>query len=317
MQATRIFNSADQARDRSFGVAEQTGVIAILLLAGIMSFRPVGDTGLDQAEFDQDRLNWSDEADIVVAGDSRVQIGVDPAVMEQSLTGQRVLNFGFPSVGWTPCYLNAVVQVLHKEGSNRTVILGLTPYSFTPAAARKNGFVAARSSPRSKSLIPLFATRGLSRMRIGTAIKSLVMMRSPVSHLNSIKPNGHWAFDLVTRDPNHELDTYRRHYAGENCFDTEQLEHVVNFILNCRKQRIRVLCFRPPTTEKMRVLEDEFSGYIESDIQAAVKSAGGEWCSLPPTDWITSDGSHLVDSSVGRLSLLLACFVSTSNNDQN
>ena len=123
------------------------GVLSVLaiLLGGwaIPDFEPgrVRYSGLVREEYWRIKMNWHHCADIVLAGDSRIQVGVSPERMNRQLPGLRILNYGFGRVGYSQEYLRAVEALLDPASSDRTIVLGITPSALLKVSQQNNVFL--------------------------------------------------------------------------------------------------------------------------------------------------------------------------------
>lgn len=58
--------------------------------------------------------------------------GVSPSQMQQILNNKRIVNYGFGCGNlYVSEYLESIKQVLNPQSEYKTIILGITPQSFT------------------------------------------------------------------------------------------------------------------------------------------------------------------------------------------
>ena len=82
--------------------------------------------------FWQHKIFPNQQFDVVIAGDSRIYRGIDPASIESVLSKNgpvRVFNFGFSSVGLDSAYLQDAVCLIDTSSARPILILGVSPSS--------------------------------------------------------------------------------------------------------------------------------------------------------------------------------------------
>lgn len=115
-----------------------------------------------------EKLRWGPQADVVVAGDSRVYRGVDPSQLQAGGVG---LNFGFSSGKFTKSYLDHAAALLDPDGA-RVLVLGVSIFSIERDGAEQSGYaVATENLARLRLPVPL--ARFLSEWEIALEPVSL------------------------------------------------------------------------------------------------------------------------------------------------
>ena len=131
-----------------------TLVLAATMCAGMLMAWPRDERGVPKERFWLVKAGWHHEADILATGDSRVYRGVSPDTIRGALdSGERVLNFGFSANGYGAAYLDAVERALDPAAAQPTLLLGVTPWSLTPRAIAKNGFLEASDLPAKERVV--------------------------------------------------------------------------------------------------------------------------------------------------------------------
>ena len=138
-------------------LAERTAValvVAIVVTVAIGQWRPIehADTLLP-TQYWAIKMEWKACADVVLAGDSRINAGLAPTEMAGSLPDRRILNFGFYAVAFTPQYLEAIEDVLDPDSGEPIIVLGISPHSLSPRGARNNQFITEKKSPQNRSAL--------------------------------------------------------------------------------------------------------------------------------------------------------------------
>ncbi|MDA3926279.1 MAG: hypothetical protein PF904_16410 [Kiritimatiellae bacterium] len=141
-------------RDRCFW-----SLILSLLLIGV--FGVVKPEPLDPKVANRDVRNWfwankvhnSMAYDLLLLGDSRLYRGVSPAVMKDVLgKDYQILNFGFSSGGLNSRMFREADKRFAKDGSGKTVVMAVTPYSLTVDAAKNEHFLQEFTRPKEQVL---------------------------------------------------------------------------------------------------------------------------------------------------------------------
>jgi len=286
-------------------VNKRRTLVALLLAAVLVVptglYRQRGEGGLPAFQYDALRRNWLHRADVVLAGDSRVQRGLCPAVMTPALRAQRVLNFAYPNSALVPRYLARVESVLDPHGAGRAVVLGVTPHSLTSRSVRISEFLAERERPAPRlALEPIewlfepYSLDVLSRELCGQT-------RRGESYLAADGWRGATAHVI---DPEQESDRLRDLFdRGQACpVSAEIIDGLVAQVARWSRKGIRVYAFRPPTTPKTVALEDKLYHFDQGRFVSRFEAAGGVWIDVDPAAYATYDGNHLQGPAAVRLS---------------
>lgn len=302
-------------RERT-AVAGVLSVLAILLAGwAIPDFEPgrVRYSGLLRQEYWRIKMNWRHCADIVLAGDSRIQVGVSPEQMNRQLPGLRIINYGFGRVGYSQEYLRAVEALLDPAGSDRIIVLGVTPSSLLQVSQQNNVFLeklrrrrtageaGSAEVPFWKKHFPvchrfLQPRRGLRDVQLTFGKDKLFM---------EFFADGWLATYAVPPDPDGGGRTYRAIFAKHKV-QPESIDRLLKAVRRWRREGITVYGVRVPTRPRLLALENELSGLDAELFQAAFEQAGGRWLSFDGEGYRCYDGSHLDRRSARRFSEALA-----------
>ena len=305
---TSRFGKAMRAllRDRS--------VVALLLTAaivgGIFLIRHQRKTTLFPDQYWAMKASWEHCADVVLAGDSRMNMGACPEAMQQALPGRTILNFGFFGTGYSPEYLQRTRNVLREDGS-RIIVLGITPHSLTSSALVNNGFIQVmRDFGPGKGWGVAEEVRAaidvLSEpVTFENAVNAMVHWNKNVrSHTNDYRPDG-WMEVRKMRDDTSQVDDYEIMFKSDKT-QPAVIERLLEQVRQWRKQGIHVYAFRVPTCPQMYALENRLSEFNEQTFTAGLEQAGGAWLSMNQTGYHSFDGSHLRFDAAIQLSQDLA-----------
>jgi len=273
----------------------KTFVLALMLIAAMGLLRPDKPEGVPGKRFWAMKISWKDYADIVVTGDSRVLGGISPARMEKTLSGRRIVNYGFVNNLYDPEYLDAIDQVLRARSEFKTVILGITPHSLTDDPDILGQFSELkRLSKRDLFMDIHFA--GLmdffDYMSFRDALLGLFPGLAKSHTRREFFADGWLAYSKHPPGEKRELKKYRRMY--EKCrVSPAVVDNVMNDVTRWTASGIRVYGVLIPTCREMVALENALSGFNRADFADAFRAAGGVWIDMDQAAYDSFDGSHL------------------------
>jgi hypothetical protein len=269
-----------------------TLVLGAVSLVLTMIYAEHDVTGLPTDVFWENKISWQARADCVLAGDSRVFIGVSPAAMAPELQGRRIVNYGFSACGYDRAYLSAIARVLDPAGRRPTIILGITPHSLTRRATARSEFLRRINKPAGGPTYWETLEWQFRPFSLANAVVPLFPDCRAEHYYRHHVADGWAAASYVPEDPRLSLSRYRRTFTGQQV-DPPMIEDVLRYAGAWTVRGIRVYAFRPPTTRKMVELEDALSGFRESEFVARFTAAGGVWLDTDQFGYTTYDGGHL------------------------
>lgn len=248
---------------------------------------------------------------IVAAGDSRVYRGVSPEVMNEVLSGYRIINFGYGSAGFSKLMLQEIDKRIDYSADNKVVVLGITPLSLTNEGF-KNWHLTFELKTKKEELMELIYFKHVLQFFIPFTFKKFEDKIKGKEFVTSLTqeymPSG-WVASSESRPwPSAAIQSYKtrfiRNQVTEDNINTlmEQVEIWVD-------KGVKVLGMRPPTTHEMVALEDSVSGYNEAQIRAIFSQKGGVWLDFSSDDYYSYDGSHLQKESAINFSRDIACSI--------
>lgn len=293
----------DRLRERSVITVLTAGFL--ILVAAL--FRQSDVSGMNPREYWNAKLNWQANADVIIAGDSRVNNAVSPAAMKKILPGRHILNYAFSAVGYSADYFDAIERVLNPASPHKTIILGISPRSLTPSSLEKNGFFELKATKKSNRTLQtisqwLYYVEPLSDKDLNL----IPLARHPeYKYLVCYHPDGWEATEQIPPHPVAPLEEYQR-FFHQNRVTEQIIDQLLTRIKKWSDNGVRVYCFRPPTTAPVVVVEDNVSGFDVDNFKAQVARCGGVWIDLDQSAYQTYDGSHLQYNSARQFSLDLA-----------
>ncbi len=318
-----MFSLNNRETSRTTGAAwrvllEPTALTLILSLGAILlagrwlpDFQPGRTTylGLPSKDYWRIKMNWNACADVVLAGDSRIQVGVSPAHMADGERGLRIVNYAFAHAGYSQGYLDAVESVLDPKSPNRTIVLGITPLSLTSISEGQNEFLTQMKRKREGRLgrsdrrdfweehFPA-AWRFLQPRR---SIRDFQLTFSKGRYFIEYRRDGWLAARAEPPRPDGGVATYRKKFRRHKVRQ-EIAERVIRQVEKWRRDGIAVYGVRTPTNPAVRELENTASGFDAQGFAAAFEKVGGTWVVFDLDGWLCYDGTHLDRESAVRFS---------------
>lgn len=245
---------------------------------------------------------------MVIGGDSRVFRGISPDHFESGFNGYEAYNFAFWSNGMGRVYLEGMEKKIDTASDLRMIILGVTPYSLTPKAARCEHYRWETGKPKEQVLQTLYLSR-VQEVFVPYGVIELadkVRGRSKPANYRIIYHSNGWVESYwIEPDTSYSARFYEDIFT-DNAVSEEVIEVLLEFVERWTKMGIHVVGFRPPTSHTIRNLEHERGGFVEEDFVELFTAAGGIWIPLSPDAYQTFDGNHLEHQSAMRLSADLA-----------
>lgn len=257
----------------------------------------------------QKEYNWaykthtSDKFDIVAVGDSRVNIGIVPSVIEEEL-GLRTLNFGYSAAGLTQELILGAVDKLDRSGA-KILLLGISPASLSSARCENESF---------------HEWQNLTSYQFWkiTTFNELMYYFDPISPIDYVYgwidkkqglytqygENGWRSVEIYPRD-RRALVGYQS-VLGDSPISQEVIENLLVTIDSCVKRDVRVVAFRVPSIPEMWALEDSLSRFDTFRIPEGIVNNGGEWIEFETGFYESVDASHLARNSAFLFSQVLA-----------
>jgi len=257
---------------------------------------------------DRTRLDWSHTSNTLLMGDSRVQVGVDPAQLVEHIPGCDAQNFGFAGVASTHHYYQYANKVLRKAGPRR-IIYGITPRSFTHDALASNAFreLLNKLDLQKNSLADTFELDVISTgMLRPWNLKGLKLFKKKhnTKTVSAVHKDGFIAIESAQMRPEKSIPSHTKLFTDHKVLPELQKQFFEQ-VKQWTDEGIRVYCLRIPITQKLYDLEDLLSGFKQQSFAESVQNAGGVWLDFP-MKYESFDGSHLTASAAKQFSRDLA-----------
>lgn len=273
-------------------------VFSALLLK--VSLPAQNNSGQEIERFWIKKTHKNNSKNIIVCGDSRIYRGVSTEKLIAS-SGRKFtgINFGYSSAGYSEKYLDLALSKFDKDGEHKILILGITPHSLTKEACineQLTGFLKMSNFEVNKKLY-LYPVTEFFPARKPSEIK--VTKNNYVQKFNA---DGWVASYKINANPEEALTSYKKTFSKYKVNSEVVNRFLVKIKEISSKKGITVIAFRPPTSVKMRRLEDEISGFDELYIRKQLKDMGVRWVTFNNSDYESYDGSHLHYKSAEKLS---------------
>jgi hypothetical protein len=186
------------------------------------------------------------------------------------------------------------------------MVLGVTPHSLTPSAAKNEFFNEKRHKRIDHIFICIFLPQ-LENFFAPIQMSDLFKKKKLPDrcYYQNFHDDGWVASWTVPEDVREALGPYREAFRN-NKVDPELVKGVMDQTRNWVSRGIAVYAFRPPTTQAMSNLEDAVSGFNEASFVRQFKAAGGIWLPVRMDSYHSYDGSHLGKDSAIKFSEDLA-----------
>ena len=247
--------------------------VALATIAVIVLVRPVKQQGIRESLFWYLKVYPLTKYQVVVAGDSRVLQGVDPASMKEALGGSiEIVNVGFRSASFVREYMDFARSRL-RNGSKKVLLLGITANAFTPQSMTDNGFIEQQklgaSRPYQFPLWWVVLERKFQPFAL-REILGLVRGRTKPGNYETFHDNGWLEADVIPRNPEAAFALYRRRFIG-NRVDQEAIAALITQVREVVDAGVATIAFEPPVPNEMQAIEDEHSGFVHGCFRFAFR----------------------------------------------
>lgn len=240
--------------------------------------------------------------DIVLAGNSRVYLGLSPHHMSKACSNQRVFNFGFVACSLDRRYLEHAVSLLAPDSPNPTLVLGLCPHVLIkPGGNNGYKYWASQELPERGSLLQQIWRDNLSgKAFIKTNARNLLNLARGLP-LNRYFDNG-WEACLPLRKPSDRYIKVAARLAQNKQVNPGMVDELLEVTSELHQRGVTVLAYRPPSAAHLCQLEENSSGLDFEDFTQRFQQVGGRWLHINPEEYRTFDGAHLDFRNAARLS---------------
>ena len=249
--------------------------------------------------------------DVVFVGDSRTYRGISPESMAEGLQGFRILNFGYSS-GSLSALMLAEAESRLDAGGRRIIVLGVTPSSLTPRAARDEQYRQEKNRTSSEVLENIYMAPFLKYFDPTTPIRFFEEIGSRKARFREAFHESGWiAGWKEPAGPPDPIGVFANLFT-DNPVSPVLVDNVLRQTEAWTREGIRVYAFRPPTSRNMTDMEIRRSGFDETTFRQRFIRAGGVWIDVDRPGYRSYDHSHLDKESAETLSRLVAEIIGRS-----
>jgi hypothetical protein len=268
------------------------------------SLRPEQSSGLFPDQYWALKSRWRNCADIVLAGDSRVLIGLSPVEMNKTLKNKRIYNYGFGDTWFSGKYLEAVENVLDHNSNDKTIILAITPHSLTKRYDNTGNFFEKLGLSEQEKFMHIHFGRIMhffEPLSFKEALEGLIPAMADSHTIRKYYRDGWISVHKEPAEETRESKRYRGFYT-ERTVSSENISLLMQYIAEWKSRDIKVFGLLFPTCKPMYELENQLSGFNEKEFISQFERAGGKWIYVNQTACTSFDGSHLQQESAERFS---------------
>jgi hypothetical protein len=267
-------------------------VLTLLGLLAMVELWPRKVTGMPEARWNQIKVDWRAEADVLILGDSRGNSSVLPKVMLELMPEQRIKNFAFPGSAYVDGYVEAGLKALDPKSKDPIVIFTFSSKTLT---TNREGW-------------PPVMERGWSEVWKWRHIPNLMAAFEPVpkwEFINTARGQSHLGLWREFREDGSYIGgaTWKKRpptieeaeaVIGKHRVDEAIIAGVMTDVATLRARGIRVFGVRTPSSIAIEALENRLQEMNEPELVRRFTEAGGTWIDVPDRDaYKTYDLSHL------------------------
>lgn len=298
----------------------KTLFLAVVLMLVMGSLRPEKPKGLYPGLYWAEKAAWEYCCDMVLAGDSRVLMGLSPAEMRKHLGDINICNFGFGGTWYSEEYIAMIEKLLDPQSSRKSIVLGISPHSLTRRDDKSgNFFETAALSKRDIFIERCFAPVifFFEPMSLKDAMEGLFPSLAESQTNRHYYPDGWISMNKFPTRIDRELKKYRGYYEQRKV-DQNSIENILKAVSEWTNDNIRVYGYVPPSCIEMYEMEAQISGFDEENFTARFEKAGGIWVDVDHEGHDSFDGSHLQDTAALKFSEYFAKYIlSVEKNNRN
>jgi hypothetical protein len=256
---------------------------------------PLDRDSTDEARFYMVKTHGGQQCDVIVIGDSRALRDVSPQELARSLPGQRIFNFAYNSGGLNAEMYAAAAERLDPAANAPMVTIAVTPLSLMTAKARNEQYHEVLHKSRDERWLMLHAPgllRWFQPVRPAEVVRPLLGVAPHSLYHQEFHDDG-WIGSLrQPENPGEAFGIYEVELSGKTT-DPVLVRELLDQTRAWTRAGVRVVGFRPPTTDEVEGLENRLLGFDEKALAVEFAAAGGIWLDFANTPYQTYDGSHL------------------------
>jgi len=252
------------------------------------------------------KTHTKNKYDFIVSGDSRTYVGVSPEIISDSLNLSG-LNLSYASVGFSKLFLDKIEEKIDKDSENKTIILGITPSSFTKKASW-NSHLRIEEKRKKEEVLETMYLSNIKNTFTATSPNEIWKIITSQERKEQIKEyhikSGWIPCNIFYFDDAHSLYSYKKRFLKTE-ISQKVLDEFFLKLNEWKEKGIKVYAFQPPVSYNLSQLENSFTTFNWDSFIKKFISAGGEWINLKG-HYHSYDGSHINKASAIKLSSEIA-----------
>ncbi len=248
----------------------------------------------------QSKIRIRKKGNILLLGDSRINHGLSPTIIQAQLPegSWRGFNLGFNGGGLNPTIFEFAESRLDQDPGTKIIVLGVTPGSLTLQSSKNHQFEQLQRRSWLTAMAYMFFPT-----IVGTLSKEPVSLENELFYgLGEFHEDG-WegALRLPNEWPDAWLPGMRRLFDKDR-IRPELWDGLMEQTRKWSNQGIYVIGFRPPTSAAMIEIENKNGNFDVARFEQEFEAHGGHWISIDASRYRPYDNSHLPLSEAIRLS---------------
>lgn len=268
-------------------------------------------------QFWQLKISQPPVHDLVLAGNSRIFLGLSPQHMAQALPCRKIYNFAFVACSLDRDYLEHASRLLDPRSNAPGLALCLSPHGFMRRTRtnQKHGYLywSSQKTPDHHLLLQQITRDNLWGVALARSASRNLLRLLRRKPLSSYSNNGWEASLPLRRDPDDYARRYEQVYKRQ-AVDLDLVEELFDAVKDFQRRGITVYGFRPPGDEAMRRVENLRSGLDFSQLAQRFQACGGRWLPVDQTTFPTYDGVHMGFRSAVAFSRHLARLIAQAES---
>jgi hypothetical protein len=251
------------------------------------------------------KTHFPKKSSILFLGDSRTYRGISTKAIKTVFPDQEVMNLGYSSGGFNTKMFEFASQQITNEGKVKIIVLGISPFSFTKEARKNEHFLQELNRPLAEIIERKYLNPLLTHFE-PIKITDYQLNKNTVYYYQTFYDDGWVASHKVPEDKDEAYLSYKKALSKTEISE-KSIKETLSFVDEMHHKGVKVYAYRPPSTQKMEMLENEISGFDEDKFRLELEKKGGKWIDIPNKYSFKSyDGSHLHFESAKKLSFILA-----------
>jgi len=264
---------------------------------------------LSTRQFWQLKVSQPPVHDMVLAGNSRIFLGLWPRQMAKYLSVRSIYNFSFVGCSLERPYLEHAARLLNHRSHSPSLVVGVSPHSLMRQTKSNHslGYLhwSNRHLPKREEVLRRIRRDNLSGLALARSLARNLFFLTKGHPLACYFLDG-WEASVPLRKEKEGYAHWMEEVYQKQPVDWALLDDLFKMVSEFQSAGIKVYGFRPPGDEAMRRIENLKSGLDFTRLPRRFEAAGGKWLKVDETGFPTYDGVHMDFGTAIRFSRHLA-----------